>query len=58
MTRDLRPAPLATTADAVARRVVDGVRGGRTVVYAPPVMALLAIALRVLPRRVLRRLPF
>jgi decaprenylphospho-beta-D-erythro-pentofuranosid-2-ulose 2-reductase len=58
MTRDLRPAPLATTADAVARRVVDGVRRGRTVVYAPPSMAVLATALRVLPRRVLRRLPF
>jgi decaprenylphospho-beta-D-erythro-pentofuranosid-2-ulose 2-reductase len=58
MTRHLRPAPLATSPDAVARRAVDGVRRGRTVVYAPPAMAVLAAVLRVLPRRVLRRLPF
>jgi decaprenylphospho-beta-D-erythro-pentofuranosid-2-ulose 2-reductase len=58
MTRHLRAAPLASTADAVARSVVDGVRHGRTVVYVPRAMAVLAVALRVLPRRVLRRLPF
>jgi decaprenylphospho-beta-D-erythro-pentofuranosid-2-ulose 2-reductase len=58
MTQHLPAAPLATTADAVARRVVDGLRRGRTVVYAPPAMALLSAALVVLPRRVLRRLPF
>ena len=58
MTSHLPAAPLATSADAVARRVVRGVARGRTVVYAPPAMALLAVALRNLPRQVLRRVPF
>ena len=35
-----------------------GATKNHTVVYAPAVMGVLAVALRVLPRRVLRRLPF
>lgn len=57
MTAHLRAKPLATTPDAVARVTVAGLRLGREVVHAPAAMTLVAAALVVLPRAVLRRLP-
>ena len=58
MTAHLKVPPLAVDADAVGRAVVSGLRQGRSVTYAPPAAQLVAAALTVLPRTVLRRLPF
>jgi decaprenylphospho-beta-D-erythro-pentofuranosid-2-ulose 2-reductase len=58
MTAHLAAPPLATTAPEVARAVVRGIRQRRTVVYAPAAARAVALLLTVLPRPVLRRLPF
>jgi len=58
MTAGLPVPPLAADVDEVARAVVAGIRARRTVVYTPAVFRAVAAALVVLPRAVLRRLPF
>ena len=58
MTAHLRTPPLAVTPDDVARTVAGGLRGRGTVLYSPPVARWVAALLAVLPRAVLRRLPF
>jgi decaprenylphospho-beta-D-erythro-pentofuranosid-2-ulose 2-reductase len=57
MTRGMDPPPGAASADRVARAIVDGMRAGRTVVYAPRAVRALALVLRALPGALVRRLP-
>jgi decaprenylphospho-beta-D-erythro-pentofuranosid-2-ulose 2-reductase len=56
MTEGLQPAPLATTPQAVARAVVDGLDRGAHTVWVPRSLRLLMLVVRMLPRRVLRRI--
>lgn len=57
MTRGMRPAPFATSPDAVAERAVDGMRRGAHTVWVPGVLRYVFSVLRHLPRPVFRRLP-
>ncbi len=57
MTEGLPAAPLATTPDAVAEAIVDGVRRGRHTVWVPGAMRGVMSALRHVPRPLFRRLP-
>jgi decaprenylphospho-beta-D-erythro-pentofuranosid-2-ulose 2-reductase len=57
MTAGLPPAPLATTPEAVAEAIVDGVRRRRTTVWVPGSLRLVMSVLRHLPRPIFRRLP-
>ncbi|WP_042431652.1 decaprenylphospho-beta-D-erythro-pentofuranosid-2-ulose 2-reductase [Streptacidiphilus anmyonensis] len=57
MTEGLPEAPLATTADAVAEAVVDGLRRGSETVWVPGALRFVMSGLRHLPRAVFRRLP-
>jgi decaprenylphospho-beta-D-erythro-pentofuranosid-2-ulose 2-reductase len=56
MTRGLEPAPFATSADAVAGRVLDGLDSGAHTVWAPAVVRWPMLAMRLLPRSLFRRL--
>jgi decaprenylphospho-beta-D-erythro-pentofuranosid-2-ulose 2-reductase len=56
MTAGMTPAPFATTADAVAATAVDGLHRGRRIVWAPPVLRYVFMALRHLPAVAYRRL--
>ena len=58
MTAGLRPPPFAGEPEQVARQVVRALDRGRSVVYAPPVWALVMLAIRWLPRAVMRRINF
>ena len=57
MTEGLPDAPLATTPEAVADAIVDGVRRGRSTVWVPGAMRWVMSGLRHTPRAVFRRLP-
>lgn len=57
MTEGLSAAPLATTPEAVAEAIVDGVRSGRHTVWVPGAMRFVMSGLRHLPRAVFRKLP-
>lgn len=57
MTAALPPAPLATTADAVAGAVVRALEKGSSTVWVPGAMRWVMLALRLLPEGVFRRLP-
>lgn len=57
MTEGMAPAPLATTPDAVADMVADGLRRNRRTVWAPPALRWVFVVLRHLPGPVFRRLP-
>ncbi len=56
MTRGLKPLPLAVSAEDVGRAVADGLRQDREVVWVPAAMRFVALALRMLPRPLLRLL--
>jgi decaprenylphospho-beta-D-erythro-pentofuranosid-2-ulose 2-reductase len=56
MTEGLQPAPLATTPQAVARAVVDGLDRGAHTVWVPRSLRLLMLVVKMLPRRILRRI--
>jgi decaprenylphospho-beta-D-erythro-pentofuranosid-2-ulose 2-reductase len=58
MTRDMPPAPLATTPAAVGRAVASALAGpaGQAAVWVPPQLGLLAALFRLVPRPVWRRL--
>jgi decaprenylphospho-beta-D-erythro-pentofuranosid-2-ulose 2-reductase len=56
MTSGMTPAPLATTPARVGAAVAAAVASGRAVVWVPPALRLLALALRLLPRSAWRRL--
>ena len=58
MTAGLTPPPFAGEPDAVAERVVRAIDRGEPVVYAPPVWRWILLAIRVLPRAVMRRVGF
>jgi decaprenylphospho-beta-D-erythro-pentofuranosid-2-ulose 2-reductase len=58
MTAGMDPAPLATTAEAVADAVVRGLAKGADVVWVPGAMRWVMMAVRHLPRPLFRRLPF
>jgi decaprenylphospho-beta-D-erythro-pentofuranosid-2-ulose 2-reductase len=55
MTEGMDPAPFATTADAVAAAVADGLAKGKEMVWAPPVLRAVFSAFRHLPRPVWRK---
>jgi decaprenylphospho-beta-D-erythro-pentofuranosid-2-ulose 2-reductase len=55
MTAGLRPAPLATTPQAVGAATAAALRGRRATVWVPSSLAGLAIALRLIPRPAWRR---
>ena len=57
MTAGMKPAPLATTPEAVAQVVVDGLDRGARTVWAPPPLRAVMTVLRHLPTPVFRRLP-
>jgi decaprenylphospho-beta-D-erythro-pentofuranosid-2-ulose 2-reductase len=57
MTAGMKPAPLATTPDAVAAAVARGLQRGTETVWVPGPLRLVALVLRHLPRAVFRRLP-
>lgn len=57
MTEGREPAPLSTTPEKVATVVVDAVRHGRELVWAPASLRIVMRVLRHLPRAVFRRLP-
>jgi decaprenylphospho-beta-D-erythro-pentofuranosid-2-ulose 2-reductase len=57
MTAGMSPAPLSTTADAVAAVIVSGLERGAEVVWAPPALRWVMVVLRHLPRSVFRRIP-
>lgn len=58
MTAGLKPPPFAGEPDAVAGVVLSAIDRGRPVVYAPPIWALVMLAIRWLPRVVMRRIAF
>ena len=57
MTSGLRAAPLATDPQAVARAVRRGLERGDAIVWSPAVLRPMMLAMRLLPRAILRRLP-
>ncbi|HET6810454.1 MAG TPA: decaprenylphospho-beta-D-erythro-pentofuranosid-2-ulose 2-reductase [Acidimicrobiales bacterium] len=57
MTAGMKPAPLATTPEAVAQVVVAGLDRGARTVWAPPPLRAVMTVLRHLPTPVFRRLP-
>ena len=57
MTAELEPAPLSTTAEAVADAVVAGLRSHRRVVWVPSLLRYVFAVLRALPTSIWRRLP-
>ena len=57
MTSGLRPSPLATSPQTVAREVRRALERGRDVVWVPPALRAIMLAMRLLPRPILRRLP-
>jgi len=57
MTRGLKPAPFATTPDAVADAVAAGLRRGATTIWVPGALRFVFSVLRHVPRPVYRKLP-
>jgi decaprenylphospho-beta-D-erythro-pentofuranosid-2-ulose 2-reductase len=57
MTAGMKPAPLATTPEAVADVVVDGLGRGAHTVWAPPSLRPVMVVLRHLPGPLFRKLP-
>jgi decaprenylphospho-beta-D-erythro-pentofuranosid-2-ulose 2-reductase len=57
LTAGLKPAPFATTPEAVAELVDRGLRRRARIVWAPPQMRWVMVLLRHLPHAVFRRLP-
>lgn len=56
LTAGRKPAPLSTSADAVAEAIVGGLRRGAEIVWVPAVLRPVMSVLRHLPRPVFRRL--
>jgi decaprenylphospho-beta-D-erythro-pentofuranosid-2-ulose 2-reductase len=56
MTQGLEPAPLATTPQAVADVVVDGLERGSSTVWAPRSLRWLMLAMRLIPRPLFRKI--
>jgi len=58
MTEGLKPAPFATSAEAVAEATVRGLAGSQHTVWVPKALRYVFAVLRHLPRPMYRRLPF
>ncbi len=58
MTADLEPPPFAGEPDAVAARVLRAMDRSRPLVYAPGIWRWILLAIRALPRAVMRRIEF
>lgn len=58
MTQGLKEPPFAADPDDAARTVLSGILRGASVVYAPPIWALVMMVIRLLPRAVMRRVNF
>jgi decaprenylphospho-beta-D-erythro-pentofuranosid-2-ulose 2-reductase len=58
MTAGLKPAPLATTADAVAAATVSALAHGKEIVWVPAGLRLVSSVFRHLPTAVVRRVPW
>jgi decaprenylphospho-beta-D-erythro-pentofuranosid-2-ulose 2-reductase len=56
MTRGLQPAPLATSAAAVASATVAGLDSGAQTVWAPRALRVLMLVMRMIPRPIFRRI--
>ena len=56
MTRGMKAAPFATTPQAVADATVAGIRRGRQIVWAPPILGPVMTLVRLLPRRIFARI--
>jgi decaprenylphospho-beta-D-erythro-pentofuranosid-2-ulose 2-reductase len=56
MTAGMPPAPLATTPEAVGKATAAALRRGQATVWVPPSLAGLALALRLIPRPLWRRI--
>jgi len=56
MTQGLKPAPLATTPQAVATAVLAGLDRGAQTVWVPGSLRLLMLVMRMIPRRLFRRI--
>ncbi|HEY3810466.1 MAG TPA: SDR family NAD(P)-dependent oxidoreductase, partial [Acidimicrobiales bacterium] len=57
MTAGMPPAPMSTTAEAVAAATVKALAAGREVIWVPPPLRVVFAVFRHLPRAVWRRLP-
>ena len=57
MTKGLKPAPLSTTADAVADAIVRGLARGSETVWVPSALRYVMSAIRHVPRPIFRKLP-
>lgn len=58
MTAGLPPPPFAGEPDDVARTVLKAIDAGKPQVYAPPIWQLVMLAIRSLPRAVMRKIGF
>jgi short-subunit dehydrogenase len=58
MTAGLTPPPFAGEPEAVARTVLRAIDRGQPVVYAPGIWRFVMLAIRLLPRAVMRRISF
>jgi short-subunit dehydrogenase len=58
MTAGLPVPPFAGEPEAVASRVLRAIDRGAPVVYAPPIWRVIMLAIRMLPRAVMRRVRF
>jgi decaprenylphospho-beta-D-erythro-pentofuranosid-2-ulose 2-reductase len=58
MTAGLRAAPLACSPETVAKATVRGLERGAQTVWAPPALRWVALAMRLTPRPIFRRLSF
>ena len=56
MTAGLKPAPFSTTPEAVAAAVVRGVTRGEELIWCPPLLRYVMIALKLVPRPIFRKL--
>lgn len=57
MTKGLPPAPFAVGPDQVAADILSGLHRGEAVIWSPPVLRWVFLALRLLPQVLWRRLP-
>ncbi|HVT71386.1 MAG TPA: SDR family NAD(P)-dependent oxidoreductase [Trebonia sp.] len=56
MTAGMKPAPLATTPEAIGTAVAKALRGSKAVVWVPAPLAILAAVMKLIPRPIWRRL--
>jgi decaprenylphospho-beta-D-erythro-pentofuranosid-2-ulose 2-reductase len=57
MTAGMKAAPLSATPEDVAAAIARGLTNGAEIVWVPPTLRLVMVALRHMPRALFRRLP-